>query len=116
MDEAEHCHRLAFIQRGMIIAYGTPQEIKAEKMDRQVLEIEPSDTIKSMKILQKVQADQQLPIEQVELYGSLLHVVAPKIEQYKVEIEQILKQAGIDMQSMAVIEPSLEDVFISSMK
>jgi len=116
MDEAEHCHRLAFIQRGTIIAYGTPQEIKAEKMDRQVLEIEPSDTIKSMKILQKVQADQQLPIEQVELYGSLLHVVAPKIEQYKVEIEQILKQAGIDMQSMAVIEPSLEDVFISSMK
>jgi ABC-2 type transport system ATP-binding protein len=116
MDEAEHCHRLAFIQRGTIIACGTPQEIKAEKMDRQVLEIEPSDPIESMKILQKVQEEQQLPIEQVELYGSLLHVVAPKIEQYQVEIEQILKQAGIHIQSMAVIEPSLEDVFISSMK
>jgi ABC-2 type transport system ATP-binding protein len=116
MDEAEHCHRLAFIQHGTIIAYGTPQEIKAEKMDRQVLEIEPSDPIESMKILQKVKDDQQLPIEQVELYGSLVHVVAPKIENYQVEIEQKLKRAGILMQSMSVIEPSLEDVFISSMK
>jgi ABC-2 type transport system ATP-binding protein len=116
MDEAEHCHRLAFIQRGTIIAYGTPQEIKSEKMDRQVLEIEPSDPIESMKILQKAQKEQQLPIEQVELYGSLIHIIAPKIEQYQVEIEHILKQAGIHVQSMAVIEPSLEDVFISAMK
>jgi tetratricopeptide (TPR) repeat protein len=88
----------------------------AEEYYKRVLEIEPSDPIESMKILQKVQVTQQLPIEQVELYGALLHVVAPKIEQSQVEIEQILKQAGIQIRSMAVIEPSLEDVFISSMK
>ena len=29
MDEAEHCHRLAFIQHGKIIALGTPTTIKA---------------------------------------------------------------------------------------
>ncbi|MFC1997209.1 ABC transporter ATP-binding protein [Chloroflexota bacterium] len=34
MDEAEHCHRLAFIQRGEIIAYGSPKEIKDEKNGR----------------------------------------------------------------------------------
>ena len=64
----------------------------------------------------KAVEDQQLQIDQVELYGSLLHVVAPKIEQYQMEVVQILEQAGIHMRSMAVIEPSLEDVFISSMK
>jgi ABC-2 type transport system ATP-binding protein len=32
MDEAEHCHRLAFIQRGKLIAYGSPEEIKREKI------------------------------------------------------------------------------------
>ncbi len=30
MDEAEHCHRLAFIQRGQLIAAGSPATIKAE--------------------------------------------------------------------------------------
>ena len=31
MDEAEHCHRLAFIQRGRLTAYGTPKEIKRDR-------------------------------------------------------------------------------------
>ncbi|MGD2179002.1 MAG: AAA family ATPase, partial [Anaerolineae bacterium] len=39
MDEAEHCHRLALIQRGAMIACGSPEEIKHEKMKGQVLEI-----------------------------------------------------------------------------
>ena len=39
MDEAEHCHRLAFIQRGKIIAQGSPSEIKNQTMQEEVLEI-----------------------------------------------------------------------------
>ncbi len=39
VDEAEHCHRLAFIQRGKLIACGTPEEIKRNLMHGQVLEI-----------------------------------------------------------------------------
>ena len=40
MDEAEHCHRLAFIHRGRLVALGSPEAIKAEKMCGQVLEIQ----------------------------------------------------------------------------
>jgi hypothetical protein len=43
-------------------------------------------------------------------------VVAPDIELHKHTINQELRQAGIDPGSMAVIEPSLEDVFITCMK
>jgi len=111
MDEAEHCHQLAFIQRGKIIAYGSPKEIKDEKMVGQVLEIEPSDAIKSVKVLRAVQESQKLPIEEVELYGSLVHVVAPDMEKHQQAIEQELRQAGIHPGSMAIIEPSLEDVY-----
>ena len=116
MDEAEHCHQLAFIQRGNIIAYGSPKEIKDEKMVGQVLEIEPSDAIKSVKVLRAVQESQKLPIEEVELYGSLVHVVAPDMKKHQQAIEQELRQAGIQPGSMAIIEPSLEDVFITCMK
>jgi ABC-2 type transport system ATP-binding protein len=116
MDEAEHCHRLAFIQRGKIIAYGSPQEIKLEKMVGQVLEIEPSDAIQAIQILRAAQGSGELPVDEIELYGSLVHVVAPEVQALQPEIEAHLLQAGIDPGSMAVIEPSLEDVFIACMR
>ena len=116
MDEAEHCHRLAFIQRGKIIAYGTPEHIKSERMTGQVLEIEPSDPIKAVKVLREVQSSSRLPLEDVELYGSLVHIIAPEIEKYQPIIADELKLADIDPGQMSIIEPSLEDVFIASMR
>ena len=117
MDEAEHCHRLAFIQRGKIIAYGSPSEIKSEMMRGQVLEIAPSDSVmRAVKVLRAAQEAGTLPIEEVELYGSLVHVVAPDMKQLRISIENELDKAGIHIEQMSIIEPSLEDVFISAMK
>jgi ABC-2 type transport system ATP-binding protein len=116
MDEAEHCHRLAFIQRGKIIAYGSPAEIKAEMMRGQVLEIAPSDAVEAVKVLRAAQESGSLPIEEVELYGSLVHIVAPDMKRQQRAIERELRQAGIRTAQADIIEPSLEDVFISAMK
>ena len=116
MDEAEHCHRLAFIQHGSIIAYGSPSEIKSQKMRGQVLEISSTDAVNTVKVLRAAQEANQIPIEEVELYGSLVHVVAPGIEQHQRAIEKELLNANIRVEQLAIIEPSLEDVFISSMK
>lgn len=116
MDEAEHCHRLAFIQHGDIIAYGTPQEIKTKMMRGEVLELEPSDAPQAVKILRAAQANQTLPIQEVELYGALVHIVAPNIKKYQPAISRELESAGIHTGQMSIIEPSLEDVFISAMK
>ena len=49
------------------------------------------------------------------LYGSLVHVVAQDIDALKGPIAERLRQAGVEVLSMDVIEPSLEDVFIASM-
>ena len=116
MDEAEHCHRLAFIQRGKIIAYGSPTEIKSAMMRGQVLEIAPSDAVEAVKVLRAAQEAGSLPIEEVELYGSLVHVVAPDMKKQQRAIERELRQAGIRTDHADIIEPSLEDVFISAMK
>jgi ABC-2 type transport system ATP-binding protein len=116
MDEAEHCHRLAFIQHGDIIAYGSSEEIKKEMMRGEVLEIEPSDAPDAVKVLRAAQAAQTLPIEEVELYGALVHIVAPNIKKHQRAIERELLHAGIRTAHMSIIEPSLEDVFISAMK
>ncbi|MBN1452829.1 MAG: ABC transporter ATP-binding protein [Anaerolineales bacterium] len=116
MDEAEHCHRLAFIQRGKIIAYGSPAQIKSQMMRGQVLEIAPSDAVKAVKVLRAAQEAGVLPIEEVELYGSLVHVVAPDMKKHQISIENEMDKAGIHIGQMSIIEPSLEDVFISAMK
>jgi ABC-2 type transport system ATP-binding protein len=116
MDEAEHCVRLAFIQRGRIIAYGSPAEIKSEMMRGQVLEIAPSDAVAAVKALRAAQESGALPIEEVELYGSLVHVVAPEVKAHQRAIKKMITKAGISAGSMSIIEPSLEDVFISAMK
>ncbi len=114
MDEAEHCHQLAFIQRGKIIAHGSPAEIKKTMMNGEVLEIETSDAVKSIKILRA--AAEKLQLTEVELYGSALHVVAPHIAKKKKDIQKLLKKEKITIKDMAIIEASLEDVFIASMK
>ena len=111
MDEAEHCHNLAFIHNGRIIAQGTPQSIKEKHMKGEVLEIECQRTDVALAALR------ELPLfEEVALYGSLVHVVAQGVEGYRPLIEETLRQKGAGLQSMELIAPSLEDVFISSVK
>lgn len=116
MDEAEHCHRLAFIQHGKLIAQGTAGQIKREMMRGQVLEIAPSDAEKAVKVLREAQVQADLQLEEIEMYGSLVHVVAPDMEHVKRRIKKVLRREGIDPGQTAIIEPSLEDVFISCMR
>jgi hypothetical protein len=45
-----------------------------------------------------------------------VHVVAKEMKKQKKFIAAELRNAGINPGEMAIIEPSLEDVFIASMK
>jgi ABC-2 type transport system ATP-binding protein len=111
MDEAEHCHRLAFIQNGRLAAIGSPEEIKQEKMQGQVLEIDCTKPAAAVKALQ----DAKLFTE-VALYGAQIHVVAEGIEALRPQIEQLLGSQQITIRSLEIINPSLEDVFIASVR
>jgi ABC-2 type transport system ATP-binding protein len=111
MDEAEHCQDLAFIHSGRIIAKGSPEQIKLDKMHGQVLEIDCAQPDKAITVLREMDV-----FDEVALYGALLHVVAEGVEQYKPRIEQSLVDAGVLVRAMDVIAPSLEDVFISSVR
>jgi ABC-2 type transport system ATP-binding protein len=116
MDEAERCHRLAFIQRGKLIAEGSPAEIKHNVMPGQVLEIEPNDTPQAVKVLRAASETGSLPLDDVAMYGDLVHVIGHEVAQQQAAIAETLRQAGVDPGEMTVIEPSLEDVFIACMR
>lgn len=116
MDEAEHCHRLAFIQRGEIIAMGSPFEIKRDLMPGKVLEFEPSDPAEAVKLLRSVQSNSDFDLGDIELYGSLVHVITKQAKEDSHRISDELNKEGIDPGKITTIEPSLEDVFIACMR
>ena len=111
MDEAERCHRLAFIQRGRIVALGSPSEIKDTVMRGQVLEIDCDDPPNALRALQGLDG-----LDEVALYGALIHVVAEGVAARRQEIERVLANAAVEVRTLDVIAPSLEDVFISSVR
>lgn len=111
MDEAEHCQDLAFIQKGRIVARGSPAAIKETEMRGQVLEIDCDEPAAAILALRKMGSFQE-----VALYGALIHAVASDVEALKPRIEEVLARAGVRLHTMDVIVPSLEDVFISSVR
>jgi ABC-2 type transport system ATP-binding protein len=108
MDEAEQCHRLAFIHNGKIVATGTPSEIKEKQMHGQVVEIDCDNPGRAIEILRGL-----ANLEEVALYGTLVHVVVPDWATHRPVIETSLDAAQVKINSMIAIPPSLEDVFIA---
>jgi ABC-2 type transport system ATP-binding protein len=111
MDEAEQCQALAFIHRGRLVAEGSPAEIKARQMRGQVLEIECLPTERALPVLKALGI-----FEEVALYGARIHAVAAGVAQLAPRAEEALAAAGVDVRQIAVIPPSLEDVFISRIR
>lgn len=109
MDEAEQCQQLAFIQGGRLVAYGAPQEIKTQHMHGQVLEIvcdRPDQAIQALRGL--------AVLDEVALYGALLHVVSSDPAAHEPLLCAALDEAGVQVSAIDRIAPSLEDVFIAS--
>ncbi|HXV98961.1 MAG TPA: ABC transporter ATP-binding protein, partial [Anaerolineae bacterium] len=109
MDEAEHCQNLVFIQRGNLVAKGSPEEIKVTKMRGDVVEIDGDNAGQALQILRDLNV-----FEEVALYGSLIHVVTDNLPEHLPLIKKSLAERGITVTTIERIAPSLEDVFISS--
>ncbi|OGT97107.1 MAG: multidrug ABC transporter ATP-binding protein, partial [Geobacteraceae bacterium GWB2_52_12] len=106
MDEAEYCDRLALIYRGKIIAEGTPDTLKQEYMEKEVLEIEVEQVVDALEALE------QSGIE-TAVFGSVLHATVTNSEEETRRIRESLVKAGIKVVRIEKIVPSLEDVFVT---
>lgn len=115
MDEAENCRHLAFILGGRIIRQGTPAEIK-DQMTEQVLEIDCDQADRALAALRDATETGRLPLSELALYGALIHAVADDVTALQPLMREILTEAGVGVRTMDVIAPSLEDVFIASVK
>lgn len=108
MDEAEHCHALAFIYQGRLIATGPPARLKAG-LHGSLLEVdvEPARLVAALEILQA-----QPLAREAALFGASLHVTVDSTGAVPV-LRDALQTRGIAVRRLEAIVPSLEDVFVS---
>jgi ABC-2 type transport system ATP-binding protein len=111
MDEAENCHRLAFIYEGRIVAEGTPREMKEKQMLAQVVEIECDRIDDALPALRGAEL-----FEEVALYGALIHAMGADAAARIPQARAVLESKGIRVKSAERIVPSLEDVFIARLR
>jgi ABC-2 type transport system ATP-binding protein len=112
LDEAEYCDRLALIDRGRIIAMGTPTELKTRLMTRRVLELECEPLIPAMERLAPSGLASGLA-DEVAIFGNTLHLVVQDADEAMARLRPFLAGHGIVVHRLEVITPSLEDVFVS---
>ncbi len=108
MDEAEYCDRLGLIYRGELIACGTPEALKRERMHEDVLEVACDGAEAAMEAIDRLPG-----VKETALFGNLLHVVAFHGEEAALSVRRLLTERGHRVTRIEKIVPSLEDVFVS---
>ncbi len=101
MDEAERCHKLAYIAYGNLLAQGSAKSI-IEKQKLLTYEVSGENLMGLSKKLELCEA-----IEQTVIFGSTLHVSGKNKDAL---------QTALQGENFKPIATSLEDVFISLMK
>jgi ABC-2 type transport system ATP-binding protein len=109
MDEAEHCDRIAFIDKGALIKLDTPTGLKSFERKGAVYEIISSQWIELFNFL-RARSD----MGSVSLFGTSIHLDTAVLNES--QLKSILDQEGIMISSIKKIDPTLEDVFVSLMK
>ena len=109
LDEAERCHRIGLIHQGRLISVGTPAEIKG-LLQGELWEIRCSEKMRAHGILKG-----QPGVRSSGVFGDKVHVILER-EEVRTQLTGLLKDKGIEVLSTRRIPPSLEDVFISTLK
>ena len=107
MDEAERCNRVGLIYRGRLIAYDTPAAIK-KTIPGHLLEFTPSQFVPARELVSAMAG-----VIEAQTYGARLHVFIDDVALRRPAIEAALEGQGITWTGMRVIEPRMEEAFIS---
>jgi ABC-2 type transport system ATP-binding protein len=107
MDEAERCHRLAILDRGRLVADGTPHELTGALEGRIVEVITPQARRVQRALLG------QPGVVSVAQIGSNLRVLATAGEAVTGGVRRALDEAGLPGE-VATVAPNLEDVFVEA--
>jgi len=107
MEEAEHCNRLALMNRGRLIALDTPTAL-IRGMTEPLLRVRTDDPPAAVRALSGAPG-----VVDAAMFGRLLHVEASDAAVATATIRETLLAAGLRCHAVDRISPSLEDVFVA---
>jgi len=107
LDEAERCARVALMDKGRILAVGTPAEVKG-LMRGALIELLTPDARRAVAVLRET-----IDAQSIGLFGDRVHIVTSDADRTMQAAEAALVGAGLGVSAIRTIEPSLEDVFVS---
>jgi ABC-2 type transport system ATP-binding protein len=111
MDEAERCHRLAFIFRGELLATGTPYDV-VEGRHLKVIELEiGGNTIEAAKLLRAAEG-----VEEVNHFGHVIRVALRNSLDPQGIVRHALEPQGFAIQRLQLTRATVEDAFVSMVR
>ncbi len=110
MDEAERCHRLAFIFRGTLLDVGTPQEI-VDRAALQVCELHVDDGHAAAATLRA-----HPEVEEVAHYGPVLRVAVRGAHDPIAFSQEHLGRAGLTVHHGTRSRATVEDAFVAMVR
>jgi ABC-2 type transport system ATP-binding protein len=107
MDEAERCHRLAFIFRGSVLDVGTPEQI-VERRQLRVAELQVDDAPKAALALRSLPE-----VDEVAHYGHTMRLATLRGRDPEELARQVL---GSSLRSTRPARATVEDAFVSMVR
>jgi ABC-2 type transport system ATP-binding protein len=107
MDEAERCHRIAILDRGALVADGTPAELTSE-LDSRTLLVSAAQPRRAQALLL-----QQSGVISVAQIGNALRVLTEADSGAAARLQSALSDAGVQGE-VASVRANLEDVFVAA--
>ncbi|MGL6159559.1 ATP-binding cassette domain-containing protein [Microbulbifer sp.] len=106
MDEAERCHRLAILNRGVLVADDSPADLTGSLRGR-TLEVRTDHPRRAKEILLGVPG-----VISAAQIGNSLRVLLEKVDDNTARINEVFEREGLSAEAEPT-EPSLEDVFVA---
>jgi len=110
MDEAERCHRLAFIFRGSVLDVGRPDEVVARRNLR-VAEIVLSDARAAAEVLRG-----RPEVDEVAFYGHVLRLATLGGADPEALCARVAAERGLKIESSRPARVTVEDAFVSMVR
>ena len=107
LDEAERCNRVGLIYQGELLISDTPSNVK-ERIGGTVLELRLEDHRKGMKVLEGIES-----LRNLVLSGDKIHILVDDPREGERVIREVLTKQEMEIVSLMVVRPSLEDAFVS---
>ncbi len=107
MDEAEYCNRIALIDRGKLVAIGSPGELRRSGLGGTLYEIECTPLGAALEALHEIPG-----VLEAAIFGDRLHVVLEPTGPSVQALTERMSASGLHPGPPRQVLPSLEDVFV----